>query len=195
MSIKCSDTTIRIWKHVTVKLHKSLSSSPSENALARSGKGTARRHHFMYPFQRWQHRWPLPWVRVHQTIIIRYDEIIPFMVNIILCQHYYSIVAVKERCRESHDGVVQCSVFVSESLLLLHKPANMLCHRPLLASIPRRLFCFDISFNLSSKNNVHTFTKARLHADCQNNTTLYQGFPATDDRVNCICFLVQDTML
>ena len=148
----------------------------------------------MYPFQRWQHHWLLSWVRVHQIIIIKYDEIIPFTVNIILCQHYCSIVAVKERCREWHDGVVQCSVSVSESLLLLHVLANKY-YVILLASIPRRLFCFDISFNLSSKNNVHTFTKARLHADCQNNTTLYQGFPATDDRVNCICFLGQNTML
>ena len=97
---------------------------------------------------------------MHQTIIIRYDEIIPFTVNIIFCQHYRSIVAVKERCREWHEGVVQCSVSVSESLML-----------------------------------PQAFTKARLHADCQNNTTLYQGFPATDDRVNCICFLGQDTML
>ena len=61
---------------------------------------------------------------MHQTIIIKYDEIIHFKLNIILCQHYYSIVAVKERCREWHDGVVQCSVSVSESLLLLHVPAN-----------------------------------------------------------------------
>ena len=61
---------------------------------------------------------------MHQTIIIKYDEIIPFTVNIILFQHYCSIVAVKERCREWHDGVVHCSVSVSESLLLLHVLAN-----------------------------------------------------------------------
>ena len=61
---------------------------------------------------------------MHQTIIIKYDEIIPFTVNLILCQHYCSIVAVKERCCEWHDGVVQCSVSVSESLLLPHAPAN-----------------------------------------------------------------------
>ena len=65
---------------------------------------------------------------MHQTIIIKYDEISPFTVNIILCHHYCSIVAVKDLCREWHDGVVQyaCSVSVSESLPLPlpQAPAN-----------------------------------------------------------------------
>ena len=47
---------------------------------------------------------------MHQTIIIKYDEISPFTVNIILCYHYCSVVAVKEFCREWHDGVVPSHV-------------------------------------------------------------------------------------
>ena len=39
------------------------------------------------------------------------------------------------------------------------------------------------------------FTKARLYADCQNNTTLYHGFLATDEGVNCICILGQDNVV
>ena len=133
---------------------------------------------------------------MHQTII-KSDEISPFTVNIILCHHYCGIVAIKELCREWHDGVVQYACRVSESeclpLSLPQAPANKyVIVRPLLPSIPRRLFCSDSSFNLSSKNDVHTFIKARLHADCQYNTTANQGFLATDDRV---CFLGQDTML
>ena len=38
-----------------------------ECALAQSGKGIARWHHFIYQFQCRQHRWPLPWVHVNQT--------------------------------------------------------------------------------------------------------------------------------
>ena len=55
---------------------------------------------------------------------LKHDEISPFTVNIILCHHYCSIVAVKELCREWHDGGIQyaCSVSVSESLP--HAPAN-----------------------------------------------------------------------
>ena len=62
------------------------------------------------------------------TIIIKYDEISPFKVNVILCHRYCSIVAVKELCREWHDGVVQyaLNVSVSESLPLPlpQAPAN-----------------------------------------------------------------------
>ena len=78
--------------------------------------------------------------------------------------------------------MVSFSVSVSESSLLQHKPANkydvtLLCwHQSLAVSFVLKLAhgfrCY--SFNISSKTSVHTFTKARLPADCKNNTTFYQ---------------------
>ena len=59
---------------------------------------------------------------MHQTIIIRYDEIIPFTVNIILYQHYCSILSLSKN--KWHNDVVQCSVSVSESLMLQQALAN-----------------------------------------------------------------------
>ena len=159
------------------------------------GNGTAAPFH--YPFQRWQHRWPLPWVRVHQTIIIKHDEIIPFTVSIILCRHYCSSLTVNECYREWLDGVIQCNVSMSLShCRCLRWQINIMSSTSsFLASIPRLLFCSDTSFNLGSKNNVHMFTNVRPHADCKNNATFYLGFWGIDARVNCICFLCQDTML
>jgi len=141
------------------------------------------------PFQRWQHRWPLTWVCVHQTIIIKHDETIPFTVNIILCQHYCSVVAVKQRSREWHDGVVQCSVSVSESLPLRHEPANkyyviVLCWHQ------SHAICFVLTLVLISVQRT-MFTGFMLIVKITPHSTRLPSHW----RVNCICFLGQDTML
>ena len=137
---------------------------------------------------------------MHQKISIKYDEISPFTVNIILCHHYCSIVAVKEFCREWHGGVVQyaCSVSVSESLPLPlpHAPANKY-YVIVLCWYQYHAVCFVLSLVLISvqrtiftrlqKPGFMLIVKITPHSN--------QSFLATDDRVNCICFLDQDTML